>query len=93
MTSNPSAKLPMYVVDTHVLLWYLTADKKLSQTAHTIIKQAINGQANLVIPAVALAELYMIAEKQRTPLVAYYQRPSHREQQTCTDTMVIGESA
>jgi PIN domain nuclease of toxin-antitoxin system len=69
MTSNPNDKLPIYVVDTHVLLWYLTADKKLSQTAHAIIKQAINGQANLVIPAVALAELYMIAEKQRTPLV------------------------
>lgn len=69
MIPNPSGQLPVYAADTHALLWYLTVDKKLSQTAHTIIKQFINGQVDLVIPAVVLAELYMIAERQPTPLV------------------------
>ncbi|MAS35862.1 MAG: hypothetical protein CL610_17770 [Anaerolineaceae bacterium] len=59
----------IYVVDTHALVWYLTADNKLSETARLAIKEATSEQAFLVIPAVVLAELFMIAEKQRTTLV------------------------
>jgi|SRR5690606_2514296 PIN domain nuclease of toxin-antitoxin system len=62
-------KLPIYIGDTHALVWYLTNDSKLSFGALEAFEKVINGNAVLIIPAVVLAELFMIVQKQRTPLV------------------------
>ena len=62
-------KLPIYIGDTHALVWYLTNDSKLSQGALEVFEGISNKNADLIIPAVVLAELFMIVQKQRTPLV------------------------
>ncbi len=59
---------PIYVVDTHALLWYLTGDKKLSQQAAEIFVAAGNGETQLVISVIVLAELYHLNLKRQTPL-------------------------
>lgn len=57
-----------YVADTHALAWYLTRDKKLSARARTAFNEVKTNQRILVIPAVVLAELFMIIEKKRIVL-------------------------
>ena len=50
-----------YVVDTHALVWYLAADRRLSAVARAILE---NEHAVLVIPTIVLAELrHLIAKK------------------------------
>ena len=59
MTSlTPTPIEPVYVVDTHALIWYLLGDKKLSPTALSIFKAAERGETRLLLPAIVLAELY-----------------------------------
>jgi len=60
--------LPTYISDAHTLVWYLTEDKKLGRIALSILESVDNDLSILIIPAVVLAELYMIAEKKRTSL-------------------------
>lgn len=64
MTNN----LPIYVADTQALVWNLIGDSKLSEAAAALFESIDDGKAVLILPAVVLAELYMIAEKQRTRL-------------------------
>jgi PIN domain nuclease of toxin-antitoxin system len=59
---------PVYVADTHALVWYLTQDKKLGGKAQKAFDEVKANQGILVIPAVVLAELLMIIEKGRIVL-------------------------
>lgn len=54
-----------YVVDTHALLWYLSADRKLGKKAKQALAKAESGEAQLVIPIVVLLEILVIIEKKR----------------------------
>ncbi len=65
----PDDTPPFYIADTHALVWHLIGDKKLSLAARGIFTKIEAGEAVLVIPAVVLAELFMIAEKGRTTLL------------------------
>jgi len=56
------------VIDAHPLLWWIAGDKKLGHTARSFLDGVDNGESVLIIPAVVLAELFMIAEKGRTAL-------------------------
>ncbi len=56
---------PLYVADAHTLLWRISDDKRLSKTAGAALDRVDNGEATLVIPAVALAEVFMTLEKGR----------------------------
>ena len=62
-TSTPIE--PLYVVDTHALIWYLLGDKKLSQRALSIFQAAERGETRLILPAIVLAELYFANAKNR----------------------------
>lgn len=62
-TSIPTTIEPLYVVDTHALIWYLLADKKLSQSALAIFQAAERGETRLLLPAIVLAELYFANAK------------------------------
>jgi PIN domain nuclease of toxin-antitoxin system len=59
---------PIYVLDTHALLWHLTGDKKLSEQAAQIFDAAEKGEAQLVISVIVLAELYHLNQKRQFPL-------------------------
>ncbi|MDX2076223.1 MAG: PIN domain-containing protein [bacterium] len=56
---------PLYVVDTHALIWYLLRDSKLSQTALDVFRGAERGETLLIISVVVLAEFYYANAKNR----------------------------
>lgn len=51
-----------FVVDTHVLVWFISGDKRLSDTVRTILRDP---DAQLIIPAIVLAEVKYLAGKGR----------------------------
>jgi len=54
-----------YVLDTHALLWHLYAPKRLGEVARQALARIDEGEARAWIPAVAIAEALMVAEKGR----------------------------
>lgn len=54
-----------YVLDTHALVWYLTGDVRLGAAAQHILT---NGDNQLIIPAIVLAEAKHIADRKRVPV-------------------------
>ena len=52
-----------YVVDTHAIAWFIAEDKRLSPLAVSILNQAQDGEVQILIPTLVLAELTHIAEK------------------------------
>ena len=64
-SSTPTTLEPLYVVDTHALIWYLLGDKKLSKRALTIFQAAERGETYLLLPAIVLAELYFANVKNK----------------------------
>lgn len=56
---------PLYVVDTHALIWRLTASDKLSSQAAAVFDAAERGETILVISAIVVAELYYANQKWR----------------------------
>lgn len=63
MTTSPTTFEPIYVVDTNVLICYLTNQRKLSQQAAAIFEEAERGETRLFISAIVLAELYYADKK------------------------------
>lgn len=57
---------PNYVLDTHALLWLLTADRRLSERAREAMS---DGSARLLLPLIALAEACWLVEHGRSPLL------------------------
>ena len=52
-----------YLVDTHALAWFIAEDKRLSSLAENILNQAQEGDVQVLIPTLVLAELTYIVEK------------------------------
>lgn len=59
MASSPER----VVVDTHPIWWYLKFPQRLSRVANEIFQLASAGECTLVIPAIAVAELYYVSGK------------------------------
>jgi PIN domain nuclease of toxin-antitoxin system len=57
--------MTLYVCDTHALIWRLLDDRRLGSAAGAAFDSADAGTATIHIPAVVLAEMLMVAEKQR----------------------------
>jgi PIN domain nuclease of toxin-antitoxin system len=55
----------IYVVDTHALVWYLTADKRLGKGARSALASVDNGSDHAIIPVIVLAEVMYLEEKGR----------------------------
>lgn len=53
------------MVDTHALAWFISGDQRLSFKAKEILTQAENGEIQVLIPTLVMAELTHIAEKGR----------------------------
>lgn len=59
LTSSPTTPIEThYVIDTHVLIWYLAEPTKLSARAKEILEASERDEAQIIIPAIVLAELY-----------------------------------
>jgi len=52
-----------YLVDTHALAWFIAEDKRLSSLVENLLNQAQEGEIQILIPTLVLAELMHIAEK------------------------------
>ncbi len=67
---------PLYVADTHALLWYFSGDRKLSQTAAQIFQASQNHECLIYVSAISIAELYYADQKWRffTDFKALYSR-------------------
>ncbi len=57
-----SSELPLYVTDSHSLIWYLLDSPKLSFNASEVFKTVEQGRANLLIPAIVIAEIIYIVQ-------------------------------
>jgi len=57
------------VVDTHALIWYLTASPRLSGSALTRIENTIAAGDVVYVPAICLVEITYLIEKGRLPTV------------------------
>lgn len=55
----------LYVLDTHVLVWYFTGNTRLSQEARDTIDNVRQQGGRLLIPTIVLAEALNIAAKGR----------------------------
>ncbi|HDH07833.1 MAG TPA: PIN domain-containing protein [Candidatus Moranbacteria bacterium] len=56
-------KMPLYVADTHSLIWYLLDSSKLSSNADQVFQEIENGKAELIIPAIVIAEIIFLVQK------------------------------
>lgn len=66
MTAPP----PRVVLDTHALIWSLTAPKRLGKAAARLLQQAEAGRVLALVPAIVLVELALLTEAgRRTPSV------------------------
>jgi PIN domain nuclease of toxin-antitoxin system len=55
---------PIYVLDTHPLIWSLTGDKKLGQQARLILDEAHEkGRPEIVLSVIVIAEMYWADKK------------------------------
>lgn len=57
--------MALYVTDTHALVWYLSGSPLLSVAARSAFDEVTTGVSQVNVPAIVLAELIMMAEKQR----------------------------
>jgi PIN domain nuclease of toxin-antitoxin system len=53
------------VADTHVALWYLFGDSRLSKSAKAFIDQAANARRKVALSVISLAETIYVIEKNR----------------------------
>ena len=56
-----------FVADTHALWWYLNSSRRLSPAASAVFRLAETGNAIIIVPAIAVAELYFLALKLGRP--------------------------
>jgi PIN domain nuclease of toxin-antitoxin system len=62
--------MPGLVVDTHALIWYLTASPRLSRSALTRMEATIAAGDGVYVPSISLVEITYLIEKGRLPPVA-----------------------
>jgi PIN domain nuclease of toxin-antitoxin system len=55
------------VVDTHTIVWYLSADSRLSATAAAVLDSATAAGEHIYVPSICLVELTYLIEKGRLP--------------------------
>jgi PIN domain nuclease of toxin-antitoxin system len=68
LTSLPPTIEPVYVVDTHALIWYLTLNKRLSPFADQVFEAAERNETQIVISVIVLAELFYANKKWKLSL-------------------------
>lgn len=54
-----------YILDTHALVWFVEGNKRLSESAKTVLAAT---DSQMVLPLIALAESALIIERRRTTI-------------------------
>jgi predicted nucleic acid-binding protein len=62
--------MPAVVVDTHTIVWYLSADPRLSANAADALDSATAAGERIHVPSICLVELTYLVEKGRLPVAA-----------------------
>ncbi len=57
-----------FVVDTHVLVWYLARPARLAKSARRVLEQVDRGRAQAWIPGIVAAELALLHERGRSAI-------------------------
>lgn len=57
-------------MDTHTIVWYLSADSRLSVNAAAALDSATAAGEHILVPAICLVELTYLVEKGRLPVEA-----------------------
>lgn len=65
--TNPHSLLPKAVLDTHVFIWLMQGDKRLSSSTIDLIDKYANDNA-LYVPAICLWEVALLDKKKRITL-------------------------
>lgn len=60
--------LPIYVTDTHALIWLMNDSARLGEKAAAAFSAVDQGQALLIVPAIVLAELIFLVERGRVAI-------------------------
>ncbi len=55
----------LYVLDTHVLIWYFIGSKRLRKKLKDVIDERRGEGGGILVPTIVLAEALDIAEKQK----------------------------
>jgi PIN domain nuclease of toxin-antitoxin system len=55
------------VADTHAVIWYIFADRRLSETARTILEQSAVDGNQVAFSSITLAEIVYLSERGRIP--------------------------
>lgn len=58
----------MIVLDTHVLIWWVNGDKRLSNIARQTIEKELESEGELLVSAISAWEIAMLVEKGRLTL-------------------------
>lgn len=59
------------IADTHAVIWYIFADKRLSSNAKALIDTAAEEGNQVGLSAITLAEIVYLVEKGRIPLQTF----------------------
>jgi PIN domain nuclease of toxin-antitoxin system len=59
---------PVFVIDTHPLVWYFEDSPKLSSMAKEAFESIEKGTALGVVPTIVLAEIVHLADRKRIPV-------------------------
>jgi len=57
--------LPVYLIDTHALYWYMTNNPRLPKRVQDIFDDAEAGRSSLLISHIVLAELFYVLKKHK----------------------------
>jgi PIN domain nuclease of toxin-antitoxin system len=55
------------VADTHAVIWYIFADRRLSETARTLLDKAAIDANQVAFSSITLAEIVYLSERGRIP--------------------------
>jgi PIN domain nuclease of toxin-antitoxin system len=58
---------PIYVIDTHALIWYFEDSPKLSPAANQAFDDIEQGNALGLVPTIVLAEILYLSDKKKIP--------------------------
>jgi PIN domain nuclease of toxin-antitoxin system len=56
-----------YVADTHAIVWHISNDRRLSNTAKTVFDLADSGLNQIMVPSIILVEIVYLIERNRIP--------------------------
>lgn len=60
--------IPIYVIDTHPLVWYFEDSPRLSSLAKRAFGEIEHGNALGIVPTIVLAEIIHLADKKKIPI-------------------------